>query len=101
MKDKEYGRLRKKLTHSKELSKALKVLRVLSNPTRLKIAFLLLDGELCVCELEKILKKEHTLISHHMKQFKDLRLVKKRREGRWRYYSLRDEKLKEFLMALS
>lgn len=82
-------------------AKTLKVLKVLSNPIRLKIAFLLLDGELCICELERILKKEQTLISHHMKAFKELNLVKERRNGKWRYYSLRDEKLREILTVLS
>ena len=79
----------------------LEIFKLLSNPIRLKIALLLSDGEeLCTCDLEKILGCEQTLISHHMRPFKDLDLVTERRDGKWKHYSLKDERVKKILEAV-
>jgi len=43
---------------------AIKIFKALSDETRLRIYLLLLQGELCVCELETILNMEQSRISH-------------------------------------
>lgn len=74
------------------------IFKLLSNPIRLKIALLLSqDEELCTCDLEEILGCEQTLISHHMRPFKALDLVTERRDGKWKHYTLKDERVKKIL----
>lgn len=90
-----------KLIKEQNTSEYLEIFKLLSNPIRLKIALLLsCEGELCTCDLERILECEQTLISHHMRPFKELGLVTERRDGKWKRYSLKDEWVKKMLKAM-
>lgn len=60
----------------------------LADPTRLRIAILMLDSELCVCDLTEILALPQPSISRHMANLKAAGLVADRRNGRWVYYRL-------------
>lgn len=61
-------------------------LRLLGDPTRLKLLKLLLREELCVCELVELLQITQPAISQHVAKMKLLGLVKERRVGQWTYY---------------
>ena len=78
--------------------------KVLSDPNRLMIVDMLSCGELCACViLEKFHITQPTL-SHHMKSLCDCKLANGRKEGKWTYYSLNDEtvkNLKDFLEAVT
>lgn len=63
-------------------------LKALSDATRLKILYLLSDGELCVCEIIYALDKPQSSISHHLNILKNLGFIKGRKEGVWIHYSL-------------
>lgn len=63
-------------------------LKALSDPTRLKILYLLSDGELCVCEIICALDKPQSSISHHLNILKSLGFIKGRKDGVWVHYSL-------------
>ena len=65
-----------------------KLFNALSNDVRLKIMILLYQGELCVCQIEEILKINQTMASRHLNVLKYSGLVKGRREGLWIYYSI-------------
>jgi ArsR family transcriptional regulator len=88
------------LKNEKDMERALKLISLLSNPTRLKMAYLLCQDELCTNELEIILGVEQTLVSHYIRAFKDLNLTTERRDGRRRYYTINDKKILEFLDAI-
>ncbi len=92
---------RKKLERTlkgRDIKKNVEVFKLLSNPIRLKIALLVSHSEgLCTCDLEEILGCEQTLISHHMRSFKELGLVTERRDGKWKHYTLKDERVKKIL----
>lgn len=88
------------LENEKDLERALKLINLLSNPTRLKMAFLLCKEEFCINDLERILGVEQSLISHYVRAFKDLNLTKERKEGRRRFYSISDKKIQEFFNAI-
>lgn len=62
--------------------------KALSDETRLKILYLLSEGELCVCELIDELQMSQPAVSHHMKILKQAQLINDRREGRWIYYKI-------------
>lgn len=88
------------LKNEKDLERALKLITLLSNPTRLRMAFLLSKNELCVNDLKRILGVEQTLVSHYIRAFKDLNLTSERREGRLRFYSISDKKIQNFFRAV-
>jgi ArsR family transcriptional regulator len=65
--------------------------RALSDPTRVRIVSLLVGAELCVCDLAAALGMSQSAISHQLRTLRDLRLVRRRREGRQIFYTLDDE----------
>lgn len=67
-----------------------KLFKVISDPTRLSILFLLQQKELSVGSIVLALDKEQSAISHQLKILKDARLVKAKREGKSMIYSLDD-----------
>ncbi|NLP30497.1 MAG: winged helix-turn-helix transcriptional regulator [Clostridiales bacterium] len=78
-----------------EYIKKSKILKALSDPTRLSIVDMLSCGEMCACKiLEKFSITQPTL-SHHMKILCSTGLVNARREGRWMHYSLNSENIEE------
>ena len=58
--------------------------------TRIKILWILLESEMCVCDLAEILGMTQSAISHQLRVLKQMKLVKNRREGKTVYYSLAD-----------
>lgn len=89
------------VNNADDLESALKLMALLSNPTRLKMALLLSERELRVNDLEKILKVDQSLVSHYIKAFKDMNLTTMRREGRSKYYFINDKRLKDFFSVLN
>jgi ArsR family transcriptional regulator len=69
---------------------AVKTLKAMADPTRLRILRLLLQRDLCVCELMFILKMEQSRISHQLRILRDAGLVEDRREGKWINYRVLD-----------
>ena len=82
----------------KEISKVKKenisnLLVSFSDPFRLEIIELMMDGEVCVCDIMKLTKLSQSRISYHIKILKEAGLIADRQEGRWVYYSLNKESL--------
>ncbi|MCU0627814.1 MAG: metalloregulator ArsR/SmtB family transcription factor [Gemmatimonadaceae bacterium] len=67
----------------------------LSDRTRLEIVALLRDGERCVCDLQDALDAAQSRLSFHLRVLKDAGLVSDRRDGRWSYYALVPDALRE------
>jgi len=62
--------------------------KVLADETRLRIVHLLIRGELCVCEIMKVLNIGQSKASRHLGVLRNVGLVQDRRDGLWMYYSL-------------
>lgn len=62
--------------------------RAFADETRLRILNLLLDGELCVCDLCALLGQSQPKISRHLAYLRATGLVVARDAGRWKYYSI-------------
>lgn len=69
--------------------------KALSDETRLQILEMLTMGELCACEILEKFQFTQPTLSYHMKLLSQAGLVSGRKEGKWTYYSLNDENLKE------
>jgi ArsR family transcriptional regulator, arsenate/arsenite/antimonite-responsive transcriptional repressor len=81
------------------MRQAIKVFKALSDPTRLRILMLLLQKDLCVCELVFTLKMEQSRISHQLRILRDSDLVEDLRDGKWTNYRI-PEKTKKNLRSL-
>lgn len=86
-----------------EYEKNAKIMKALSDPSRLKIIDLLSCGEMCACKILESFDFTQPTLSHHMKVLSDCGLVNVRKEGLWNHYSLNNtscNKLSLFLMSL-
>ena len=77
------------------------VFHALSDPIRLEILGYLKDGEKCVCEIVPHLNLIQPLVSRHLKILKDVGLIRCRKDGTKRMYSIVDSKIYIVLDALT
>ena len=71
-----------------KLKESQKVFTALSDKTRLRILNLLSEGELCVCDIIKVLKEPQSKVSRHLAYLRGVGLVQGRKEGLWMHYRL-------------
>jgi len=64
--------------------------KVFGDTTRIRILCVLLEAEMCVCDLAEVLGMTQSAISHQLRILKQMKLVKNRREGKTVFYSLAD-----------
>jgi DNA-binding transcriptional ArsR family regulator len=69
------------------------VFYALSDPIRLEIISYLKDGEKCVCEIVPHLNLIQPLVSRHLRILKETGIVRCRKEGTKRIYSIVDPKI--------
>lgn len=85
----------KSLRYSGQLSQSINFFNALGNIERLIIINALREKDRCVCELEAILDKSQPSISHHLRELEKLDLIRGWKKGKYTYYSLNLDKLKE------
>ncbi|MBU4201920.1 MAG: metalloregulator ArsR/SmtB family transcription factor [Candidatus Altiarchaeales archaeon] len=68
----------------------LKLLKALSDETRLRILDFLRNGEKCVCEIIPFTGKSQPTVSMHLRVLKEAGLLKERKEGNKVFYSVAD-----------
>lgn len=71
--------------------------KVFADSTRIKMLYVLLCSEMCVCDLAQILNMTQSAISHQLRMLKQMDLVRNRREGKTIFYSLADDHIKDIL----
>ena len=76
--------------------KYAELFKALSDPNRIMIVDMLSCGELCACVILEKLNITQPTLSHHMKSLCGCGLVNGRRDGKWVYYSLNGETVREF-----
>lgn len=69
--------------------------QMLASPTRLRIVEALSRQELCVCDLSAVVGVSPSAVSHHLRQMRQLRIVRWRKDGRMAYYRLDDDHVAE------
>ena len=65
--------------------------KIFGDSTRVKILYVLLEAEMCVCDISTLLGISQSAISHQLKLLKQSDLIKSRRSGKTVFYSLADE----------
>jgi len=76
------------------------IFKGLADPIRLRIVALLLERELCVCDLMAVLQLPQSTVSRHMNRLKSAGLVLDRREGKWVHYRLEPNPIVEDIRRL-
>ncbi len=71
--------------------------KVFGDKTRIRILFCLQDSEKCVEDITEEIGMEQSAISHQLRILRDAKLISVRKEGRYSYYSLKDEHVSTIL----
>jgi len=83
------------MLNEKIMLKVSTLFKVLSDPTRIKIIYLLKDSNLSVNEIKDILNMTQSAVSHQLRVLKDTNLVKYERSGKNVIYKLADNHVYE------
>jgi ArsR family transcriptional regulator len=71
------------------------IFKALSEERRLRILSLLLEDELCVCEIEECLKMTQSNASRHLTVLKQCGILMSYKNAQWTYYRLSDAFVQE------
>ena len=84
-------KVRTQLPPDEQLYDLAELFKIFGDSTRVKILYALLESELCVCDIAKLMEVTQSAVSHQLRVLKNSKLVKFRREGKTVYYSLADD----------
>jgi len=82
------------------MTDAARIFKAMGDPARVRILEFLkspgtgcctVEGQICACDVERILNLSQATISHHMKLLIDAGLVTATKRGRWMHYTLRTD----------
>ena len=82
------------------MAEAAELMDMLSQPVRLKILCILLDGEQSVLKLAEQAGLSQPAMSHHLRKLREAGLVETRREAQTIHYSLKGEPVRAVLKVL-
>ncbi|MGI5962767.1 MAG: ArsR/SmtB family transcription factor [Lawsonibacter sp.] len=85
------------LPREERLYDLAELFKMFGDSTRVKILYALMESELCVCDLAKLMDVTQSAVSHQLRVLKGGKLVKFRREGKTVYYSLADSHVTSIL----
>ena len=87
----------RKMPDSVALYELADLFKLFGDSTRIGILWALSESEMCVCDLCALLKMKQPSVSHQLKNLKQSRIVKARRDGKVIYYSLDDDHIRMLL----
>jgi len=79
------------------ITQEARFLALLGQSTRLRLLYMLRDGERCACELDPAMPEDQSVISRHLIKMREAGLLEWRREGVSIYYRIRDPRLFDLL----
>ncbi|AWR88135.1 ArsR/SmtB family transcription factor [Meiothermus taiwanensis] len=82
-----------------QMARASRLLKAVSDPTRLRILAALAATELCVCDLAALTGTSESAVSHQLRLLRGERLVAFRKEGRMAYYRLMDHHVTDLIRS--
>lgn len=91
----ELRELADKVADSATARKEGRFFKALADENRIRILKLLMLREMCVCELMVALNLTQPTTSHHLGILEKEGLIKRRKEGKWAYYSIADPEVLE------
>ena len=74
----------------------VQLFKALADENRIRVLALLKHGELCVCEIEEILKIQQSNASRHLNKLKLAGLITSGKKSQWVFYRLNDDMLVKY-----
>jgi len=90
-------RVRERMPDQVALYDLADLFKLFGDTTRVSILWALSESEMCVCDLCALLQMKQPAVSHQLRNLKQSRIVKARREGKVIYYSLDDNHIRQLL----
>ncbi len=84
-------KVRESLPEMEQLLRLADLFKTFGDGTRVRILYVLLEAEVCVCDLATLLGMTQSAVSHQLRILKQARLIKARRDGKTVFYSLADD----------
>lgn len=78
----------------------IRVMKALSDPTRVKILKILEKRLMCVCEIQTAIGAAQSTTSKHLKMLEDVGLVESHKDGLWVNYTLADGRQSPYAASL-
>jgi DNA-binding transcriptional ArsR family regulator len=75
------------------MRRIVRTTKALADENRIRILGVLSGRELCVCQLIELLCLAPSTVSKHLSILKNARLIDSRKQGRWMYYRLADQRV--------
>ena len=85
------------MPQDEEMLRVSELFKVLGDGTRMRILFVLLASEMCVCDLSETLNMSVSAVSHQLRILRQAQLVRYRRVGKTVFYALADDHVKTLL----
>lgn len=82
------------------MKNSIKILKALSDETRLKIVEFLLDGDKCVCQIFPHVKRTQSTVSIQLRKLESWGILESRREGKKIFYKIKDHRICDVFKAL-
>lgn len=87
--------VQEKMPQDEILYDLAELFKIFGDTTRIKILYVLLESEMCVCDIAYVLNMKQSAISHQLRVLKQARLIRFRKEGKVVFYALDDEHVKQ------
>lgn len=71
------------------------IFKSLAEESRLRIIFLLMQKEMCVCEIETCLKMKQSNASRHLTDLKKSGILESYKNAQWTFYKINEDFIKE------
>jgi len=88
------------LPNENELLQISNIFKALSDQTRVKILYALLEYEICVGEMVNILELQQSHVSHQLRVLKKYGIVDFKKDKKMSFYYIKDNYIKELLNTL-
>lgn len=84
----EYKKIRQEVITVADI---VNIFKALSEESRLRILTLLMQNEMCVCEIEECLKMTQSNVSRHLTALKNCEILDSYKQAQWAYYKVSDK----------
>lgn len=84
------NKLKESLSNNESFATVADIFQQLSDPTRIRIYWLLCHFEECVTNISAIMEMSSPAVSHHLRELKNSGLIIARRQGKEVYYRAAD-----------
>ena len=77
----------------------VKVFKALSDPNRIRILKMVLERELCMCEVREILNLSNSTVSKHLSILRDAGLLLDSKDGKWVNFRINNRSDQAFIRS--